>query len=111
MLKSIVGVRFINTYELTFVDRQRAKYPHIQWNFSDNLPLVKPSASWFSGDYTWLRAICTEGQYGLLCIDCAEFASDAMAIGRSQGAFVVRPYWKLKRKGLEGKNMNFYSSI
>ncbi|CAF5007681.1 unnamed protein product, partial [Rotaria sp. Silwood1] len=33
--------------------------------------------------------------------DCSEFASDQAKIGRSGGAFIVRPYWKLKHKGIE----------
>ena len=96
---SIKGVRFINAHEMTFVQAHRANYPNIAWNTDNNLPSVKPSPTWFSSEYRWLRAIRTDNQYGLLCVDCAEFASSEMAIKRNKGAFVVRPYWTLKHKG------------
>ena len=100
---SIKGVRFINTDELKFLDMHRANYPNIEWNPHRSLSLVKPSPTWFSDDYPWLRAIYSDGYYGLICADCAEFASNEVAIKKNNGAFVVRPYWKLKHKGLEGE--------
>ncbi|CAF1302216.1 unnamed protein product [Rotaria sp. Silwood1] len=75
VITSIKGVRFINAHEMTFVQAHGVKYPHIAWNTNDNLPSVKPSPAWFSNEHPWLRAIRTGNQYGLLCIDCAEFAS------------------------------------
>ncbi|CAF5182542.1 unnamed protein product, partial [Rotaria sp. Silwood1] len=50
----------------------------------------------------WLRAVCIDNKYGLLCTDCSEFVSDQAKIGRSGGACIVRSYWKLKHKGIEG---------
>ncbi|CAF1244464.1 unnamed protein product [Rotaria sp. Silwood1] len=76
----IKGVRFINSHGIIFLEAHRAKYPHIQWSPPANLPQVKPSPSWFSSDYPWLRAIYSEDHYGLLCIDCVEFASNEMAV-------------------------------
>lgn len=99
----INGVRFINAQELSFVQTHRSKFPNISWNPHNNLESTKPSPNWFSKDHPWLRAVCKDGSYGLLCVDCAEFASSEMAIKRNNGAFIVRPYWKLKHKGLEGK--------
>jgi hypothetical protein len=106
---SIKGVRFVNAHEMTFIQAHRIKYPDIPWNPHTSLPSAKPSSSWFSNDYPWLRAVRKDNNYGLLCADCAEFASNEMAIKRNNGAFVVRPYWKLKHKGLEGKNISFYN--
>ncbi|CAF4803610.1 unnamed protein product [Rotaria sp. Silwood2] len=98
---SIKGVRFINAPEMTFVQAHRANYPHIVSSTNNKLPSVKPIPTWFSNEYPWLRAIHTDNQYGFLCVDCAEFASSEMVIKRNNDAFVVRPYWKLKHKGLE----------
>lgn len=98
----IPGVTFITAQELHFVDQQREKYPHIGWFTEDKQEKAKPSRLWFTNEYPWLRAVCTENQYGLLCIDCSEFANDKMMIERSRGAFVIRPYGKLKHKGLKG---------
>ncbi|CAF5019738.1 unnamed protein product [Rotaria sp. Silwood1] len=106
--KSIVGVRFINSQELSFVDKQRAQYPNIKWypeqhsKEQQHKSIHKPSQQWFSDHRPWLRAVCTDNKYGLLCTDCSEFASDQAKIGRSGGAFIARPYWKLKHKGIEG---------
>jgi hypothetical protein len=100
---SIKGVRFINTHEMTFLQTQVANYPDIVWNPHQNLLPVKPSPTWFSDDHAWLRAIYSDGYYGLICADCIEFASSEVAIKKNNGAFVARPYWKLKHKGLEGK--------
>ncbi|CAF1541740.1 unnamed protein product [Adineta ricciae] len=80
----------------------RANYPDIEWNPHRSLSSTKPSPTWFSDDYPWLRAIYSNGFYGLICADCVEFASSEVAIKKNNGAFVVRPYWKLKHKGLEG---------
>ncbi|CAF4934312.1 unnamed protein product, partial [Rotaria sp. Silwood1] len=102
IVTSIKGVGFINSHEMTITQKQRSNHPDIPWNSNKNLPSAKPSSAWFLTDHPWLRAIRTDNQYGLLCIDCAEFASDEAAIKKSQGAFIVRPYWKLKHKGLEG---------
>jgi hypothetical protein len=101
MSKFIYGVRFISTSELKLVDKQREKYPLMKWFTEDKQKKVKPSQQWFK-NHQWLRAICTENRYGLLCIDCAEFATNKSSIERNDGAFVVRPYWKLKHKGLDG---------
>ena len=103
MSKFIHGVRFISTNELKLVDKQREKYPFIKWFGEGKQKQVKPSRLWFSKCRQWLRAVCTEGRYGLLCIDCAEYATNKTLIERNSGAFVVRPYWTLKHKGLDGK--------
>ncbi|CAF1103282.1 unnamed protein product [Rotaria sordida] len=94
IVTSIKGVRFINSHEMTIIQKQRSNHPDIPWNSNKNLPSAKPSPAWFSTDHPWLRAIRTDNQYGLLCIDCGEFASNEAAIKKSQGAFIVRPYWK-----------------
>ena len=103
VITSIKGIKFINTHEMMFLEAQRANYPNIIWNPHHNLSLFKPSLTWFSDDYLWLRAIYSDGFYGLICVDCSEFASNELAIKKNNGAFVVRPYWKLKHKGLEGE--------
>ncbi len=108
VITSIKGVRFINAYEMTFVQAHRANYPDIVWNTHEDMSSVKPSPIWFSDEHPWLRAVRTGNQYDLLCLDCAEFASSEMAIRKNNGAFVVRPYWKLKHKGLEGKNSSLF---
>jgi hypothetical protein len=102
----IHGVTFITAQELHFVDQQREKYLHIGWFTEDKQEKAEPSRLWFREEYPWLRAVCTENQYGLLCIDCSEFANDNTMIERCRGAFVIRPYWKLKHKGLEGIDRN-----
>jgi hypothetical protein len=102
MSKNIEGVKFITNHELKFIDAQREKYPAIEWFTDDKQKQVKPSRHWFSKDHQWLRAICTENRYGLLCIDCAKFATDKTLIERNHGAFILRPYWKLKHKGFYG---------
>lgn len=102
MFKHIEGVKFITDHELNFIDAQREKHPSIQWFTEDKQKRAKPSSQWFSKDYVWLRAVCSNNRYGLLCIDCAEFATDKTLIERNNGAFIVRPYWKLKHKGLCG---------
>ncbi|CAF4518707.1 unnamed protein product [Rotaria sp. Silwood2] len=102
------GVIFINIHEMHFIDEQRAKHPHIPWyprNFKQHKKQkinYKPSSNWFTKERQWLRAVCSNGNYGLLCTYCSEFASDKLKIERSDGAFVVRPFWKLKHKGIEG---------
>ncbi|CAF1531987.1 unnamed protein product, partial [Rotaria sordida] len=98
----IEGVKFITTQELNFIDAQREKYPSIQWFTEDKQKKVKPSRHWFSKDHLWLRAVCSNSIYGLLCVDCGEFATNKTLIERSNGAFIVRSYWKLKHKGLHG---------
>ncbi|CAF1640730.1 unnamed protein product, partial [Adineta ricciae] len=100
--KHIEGLKFITTQEITFVDAQLKRYPHVQWFTEDKQERVKPSRHWFTKNYPWLRAVFSGNRYGLLCIDCLEFARDETLIQRNNGAFVVRPYWKLKHKGLEG---------
>ena len=106
---SIKGVRFVDSHEMTFVQAHRANHPEIPWNPHDDLARhIKPSPTWFSSDHPWLRAVRTNDKYGLLCIDCAEFTTSEMAIRRNNGAFVVRPYWKLKHKGLEGENISLH---
>ena len=102
MFKHIEGVKFITTQELNFIDAQREKHPFIKWFTEDKQKQVKPSRQWFSKDHLWLRAVCSDHRYGLLCVDCAEFATDKTLIERNNGAFIVRPYWKLKHKGLHG---------
>ncbi len=102
MFKHIEGVKFITNEELNFIDSQREKHPSIQWFTEDKQKQVKPSRHWFSKDHLWLRAVCSNHRYGLLCIDCAQFANDKTLIERNNGAFIVRPYWKLKHKGLYG---------
>lgn len=102
MFKHIEGVKFISLQELNFLEVQREKHPSIQWFSEDKQKKVKPSRHWFSKDYPWLRAVCSGYKYGLLCVDCAEFATDKTLIERANGAFIVRPYWKLKHKGLQG---------
>lgn len=109
IITSIKGVRFVDSQEMTFVQIHRANHPDIPWNPHDDLLVhIKPSPTWFSSDHPWLRAVRTDDRYGLLCIDCAEFATSEMAIKRNNGAFVVRPNWKLKHKGLEGENISLY---
>ncbi len=105
---SIPGVIFINSEELSFVDKQRSLHPHIKW-YSDSADqhqkhksYDKPSSQWFTRERPWLRAVCTGGKYGLLCTDCSEFGSNSMKIARNTGAFVARPFWKLKHKGISG---------
>jgi len=102
MFKHIEGVKFITNQELNFIDTQREKHPSIQWFTENKQKQVKPSRHWFSTDHSWLRAVCSNHRYGLLCVDCAEFGTDKTLIERNNGAFVVRPYWKLKHKGLQG---------
>jgi len=111
MTKFIQDVKFISNHEMKFVDVQRKKYPRIGWFTNDNQKQVKPSATWFSKDHPWLRAVCTENRYGLLCIDCAQLATDKTLIERNNGAFVLRPYWKLKHKGLPGSIHFLYTFI
>jgi hypothetical protein len=105
---SISGVIFINSEELSFVDKQRSAQPHIKW-YPDNVDQYqlhklhdKPSSQWFTRERPWLRAVCSDGKYGLLCTDCSKFGSDLMKIARNGGAFIVRPFWKLRHKGIEG---------
>jgi hypothetical protein len=102
-------VKFINNHEMNFIHAHRNKYPDTPWNSNLKLPIVKPSPTWFTPEYSWLRAVRSNNRYGLVCIDCAEFASSELAIKKNQGAFVVRPYWKSKHKGLEGKNITLYN--
>jgi len=103
MKKHIEGVKFITSSELKFVDEQRKKYPSISWFTEDKQKLSEPRSNWFANmDRRWLRAICTKNRYGLLCVDCAEYATDSTLIKRINGAFILRPYWKLKQKGLFG---------
>jgi hypothetical protein len=108
MFKYIEGVKFISSQELNFIDAQRKKYPSIQWFTEDKQKQVKPSRHWFSKDYSWLRAVCSDNRYGLLCVDCMEYATDKTLIERNNGAFIVRPYWKLKHKGLYGLIQFFF---
>jgi hypothetical protein len=102
MHRTIEGVTFINNHELLFVDKQRVRSPSITWFTDGHQEKVRPSRHWFGKDRLWLRAICTNNQYGLICVECAEFASNTTLIERNNGAFIARPYWKLKHKGLEG---------
>ncbi|CAF1455821.1 unnamed protein product [Rotaria magnacalcarata] len=102
MSKYIEGVKFITNNEMSFIDTQRKNHPFINWYTDDRQKQVKPSQSWFSKNFQWLRAVCTDNRYGLICVDCAEYARDKTLIERNKGAFVVRPYWKLKHKGLDG---------
>ena len=106
--KSIPGVVFINSDEFSFVEKQHLAHPNIKW-YPDSIDKYqkhkcyhKPSAQWFTRERPWLRAVCSDGQYGLLCTDCSEFSSNSMKIARNAGAFIVRPFWKLKHKGIEG---------
>jgi hypothetical protein len=119
IIKAIAGVRFINSQELSFVDRQRTKYPNIKWypeeysKEQQHTTIHKPSKQWFTDYRPWLRAVCTDNRYGLLCTDCSEFGTDQAKIERSGGAFIARPYWKLKHKGIEGNSllsMKFFCS-
>ena len=114
---SLPGVIFINSEELHFVDEQRSKHPQILWyprnieQYKKQEVNYKPSSCWFTRERPWLRAICSNGKYGLLCTYCSEFASDKLKIERNKRAFVVRPFWKLKHKGIEGvliDNIRFY---
>ena len=89
MSRFIDSVRFISTSEMKFVDKQREKYPLMKWFAEDKQKQAKPSRHWFSKNHQWLRAVCTENRYGLLCIDCAEFATNKSLIERNDGAFVV----------------------
>ena len=107
--KSIPGVIFINSEEMSFVDKQRSAHPHIKWypdcadRHQKHKSCHKPSAQWFTRERSWLRAICSDGKYGLICTDCSEFGSNSMKIGRKNGGvFIVRPFWKLKHKGIGG---------
>lgn len=108
MSKHIEGVQFITSNEMTFVDAQLEKHRFINWYTDDKQKQVKPSRQWFTKNYQWLRAVCTDNRYGLICVDCAEFAKDKTLIKRNNGAFVVRPYWKLKHKGLHGIESSVY---
>ncbi|CAF3826366.1 unnamed protein product [Rotaria sordida] len=78
--KSIAGVRFINSQELSFVDKQRAQHSNIKWypeqhsKEQQHKTIHKPN--------------------------CSEFASDQAKIERSGGAFIARPYWKLEHTGI-----------
>lgn len=93
-------MKFITVQESTFVDAQREKHPSIQWFTEGNQKQVKPSRHWFSKEHLWLPTVCSNHSYGLLCVDCAEFATNKTLIDRNNGAFIVRPYWRLKHKGL-----------
>ena len=117
MPKSIPGVIFINTEEVAFVDKQRLAHPDIKW-YPDSVDkhqkhksYHKPSAQWFTRERPWLRAVCSDGRYGLLCTDCSEFGSNSMKIARNGGAFIARPFWKLKHKGIEGTSEFSYEII
>lgn len=107
-LKSIPGVIFINTEELSFVDKQRVTHPHIKWypdsadHYQKHKYHDKPSSQWFTRERPWLRAVCSDERYGLLCTDCSEFGSNSTKITRNGGAFIARPFWKLRHKGIEG---------
>jgi hypothetical protein len=102
MSRNIQGVKFITHQELKLIDTQRENHSSTSWFTDDKQKKVKPSRHWFSKDRQWLRAICTENIYGLICMDCIEFATNETLIKRSNGAFILRPYWKLKHKGLDG---------
>ncbi|CAF1528067.1 unnamed protein product [Adineta steineri] len=110
VFKHIVGVKFIATNEIDFVDAQMKKFPNIQWFTEDEQERAKPSRQWFLNDYPWLRAVFSGNKYGLLCADCIEFARDETLIQRNNGAFIVRPYWKLKHKGLSENQTRKYLS-
>ena len=107
-LKSIPGVVFINSEELSFVDKQRSAHPRIKWyqdsgdKYQKHKSYDRPSNRWFTRERPWLRAVHSNGKYGLLCTDRSELNSDSLKIARNGGAFIVRPYWKLRHKGIEG---------
>ncbi len=102
MSKHIEGVKFITTEEMKLIDAQRDKYPLISWFTQDKQKQVNPIRHWFTKEHQWLRAVCTENRYGVVCVDCAEYATGKALIERNNGAFILRPYWKLKHKGLDG---------
>ncbi|CAF1062015.1 unnamed protein product [Didymodactylos carnosus] len=112
--KFLPNIPFINDQEAALLDAKRRKYAHLPWYATEKQQLQmlrKPSPLWFP-ERPWLRAVCTENKYyGLLCIDCIEFAKDEFHIERSSGAIICSPYWKLKHKGLEGIRKHENSNI
>ncbi|CAF1258639.1 unnamed protein product [Didymodactylos carnosus] len=107
MKTSIRGVLFVNDYELDYVDKQRSCFPNINWERdtqkNNSKTHGKPSSTWWSGSrQQWLRAVCTNNIYGLLCSVCAQYTTDDVRIQRVHGAFIVKPYYKLQKKGLDG---------
>ncbi|CAF4325494.1 unnamed protein product, partial [Didymodactylos carnosus] len=116
-MKTIIpGVLFINDYELDYVDKQRSRFPNINWEpdtqKTNSKTHGKPSSTWWSGSRQhWLRAVCTNNIYGLLCSVCAQYATDDVRIQRAHGAFIVKPYYKLQKKGLDGITNHEVSQI
>jgi hypothetical protein len=77
MSRNIQGVKFITNHELKLIDTQRENHSSTSWFTDDNQKQVRP-------------------------MDCIKFATNETLIKRSNGAFILRPYWKLKHKGLDG---------
>ncbi|CAF4473786.1 unnamed protein product [Didymodactylos carnosus] len=101
------GVIFVTDDELQHEDKQRDLYPKMSWDpdteQSSSLALGRPCSIWWSVDRRkWLRAICTNNIYGLLCCVCAQYSADNISIQRAHGSFVVKPYYKLGKKGIAG---------
>ena len=101
--KCLPGVQFITDQELKFIDQQRLLRRDDFW-FPDNATgKSKPSNTWFTEKRSiWLRAVCSENKYGLLCVVCAQEAKCESRLKKNKGAFISHPYWKLEHKGLEG---------
>ncbi|CAF4433173.1 unnamed protein product, partial [Didymodactylos carnosus] len=97
------GVIFVTDDELQHVDKQRDLYPKMSWDpdteQSSSLAHGRPCSIWWSVDRRkWLRAICTNN----ICCVCAQYSADNISIQRTHGSFVVKPYYKLGKKGIAG---------
>ncbi|CAF1166258.1 unnamed protein product [Didymodactylos carnosus] len=68
--------------------KQRSRFPNVNWKpdtqKTNSKTHGKPSSTWWSGSrQQWLRAICTNNIYGLLCSVCAQYATDDVRIQRN----------------------------
>ena len=101
--KSLSGVQFITDRELKDVDQQRLSRKDDVWLPSSTVGKAKPSHTWFTDKRSiWLRAVCSENKYGLLCVICAQEAKCESRLKKNKGTFISHPYWKLQHKGLAG---------
>jgi hypothetical protein len=105
--KSLPGVQFITDRELKYVDQQRLLRKDDVWLPSNAVGKTKPSHTWFTDKRSfWLRAVCSENKYGLLCLICAQEAKCESRLKKNKGTFISHPYWKLQHKGLDGITNN-----
>ena len=101
--KPLLGVQFITDRELQYVDQQRFLRKDDIWLPPDAVGKTNPSHTWFTDKRSiWLRAVCSENKYGLLCLICAQKAKCESRMKKSKGTFVSHSHWKLQHKGLDG---------